>query len=121
MTDPLAKREGDIGRPVTPDSPAETYARLPWYRRGSTNSGILIVALVILLGGPFVPGLPFGVAGLVMSVLSLVVSVCVLSGPVYYPPKPGDNALREWGVGNKVVAVVFVLIGVLVALRAILE
>ncbi|NMC71364.1 MAG: hypothetical protein GYA57_15035 [Myxococcales bacterium] len=121
MTEPAAPGPGVSGAPAVVESPQEAYANLPWYRRGSINSGILVLALVILVGGSFVPGLPFGVVGQVVSALSIVVSVCVLSGPVYDSPKPEDNVLREWGVGNKIVAVLFVLFGVAAALSAVFD
>lgn len=117
-----AKRTDDaVGDAFTLESPGEAYAKLPWYRRGSTASAILVVALLMLLIGPFVPGVPFVGVDVVVLALAILVSACVLSGPVYYPPKPDDKLLREWGVANKVVAVLFVFTGAAILLSVLLQ
>ncbi len=106
---------------VANETPQEAYAKLSWARRGSVASALLVTALLIWLVGWFLPGLTFIATNVVFVAMTGVVSVCLLSGPVYYPPKPDDKALREWSVANKIFAVVFVFGGLLSLIRALLE
>jgi hypothetical protein len=67
-----------------------TYADVPWYRRSSTNSAVLLLQLITL---PFFP-------------VSLWVCLVLLTGEVYYDKADTNGQLRRWGFGNKLAAVV---------------
>ena len=40
----------------------------------------------------------------------IAVCVIVLTGPVYYDKRKKDGTLKTWGVGNKVAAVILLLL-----------
>ena len=93
------------------ETPEATYTRLAWYRRGGFMSALLTVAVVFwLVGG--VLGRPLGLGadvGLFLGVglgwtVVPVVAISAATGPIHFPPKPGEQTLRRWGVANQVVA-----------------
>lgn len=72
------------------------YRDVPWYRRSSINS--FFIVLNILSGG-FIPG-------------TLIVCILVLTGDVYYKHHDKDGNLNTWSWGNKVAAVILLLINI---------
>jgi hypothetical protein len=68
----------------------KTYTEVPWYRR---EPG----ALVFLLALVFTP-------------VTLALCVIALSGEVYKKTRDANGDLEVWGVGNKVAAVLILLI-----------
>jgi hypothetical protein len=97
------------------ENPFDVYGRLPALRRGSTASGLLVVALVLILGAGFFGPVGGSLAALVGSVLVLAVSITLFTGKIFYPPKTGEPALRPWSKANHVVAVLMVVGGILEA------
>ncbi len=93
------------------------FATIPFYRRNSIASALLLVALFLAFVGPMVLGTVVAAAGpIVGSLLSLllgapllVVCVVVLTGDVYYEAYDAQGQLKKWGVANKVVAALIVL------------
>jgi len=72
------------------------YREVPWYRRSGSN-GFLI--LLNLLSGGFIPG-------------TLLVCIFVLTGDIYYKHYDKDGNLQTWSWGNKIVAVILLLINI---------
>jgi hypothetical protein len=84
------------------------YGAVPWYRRNGFCSAVLIAHVAVM----FLSGcIPFVSLLGIFTTLG-VVSVCVvmLSGPVYYDKKRKDGTLRTWSAGNKVAAVILLLL-----------
>ena len=80
-------------------------------------STLLVVAVIAWLGGGFLAG-AFGIGadggfflglGVGWAVV-LVVAVAAATGPIYFPPKAGEKALRRWGVANQIVAWIMVVL-----------
>ena len=72
----------------------QDYKNVPWYRKSSINS--FFIVLTILSGG-FFPG-------------TLLVCTFVLTGDIYYKHHDKDGNLNTWSWGNKVAAVMLLLI-----------
>ena len=100
-------------------TPAQLYAQVPWFRRNSFNSMLILIALAAWIGAPVLlavlstqaRGMAGGIpAFLLMSVAGLallVVCVVVLTGPIYFSRALPDGRLKAWGAANKVVAALF--------------
>jgi hypothetical protein len=74
----------------------DDYDKVPWYRKSGINS---LLILLNLLSFGFFPGVFF-------------VCICVLTGDIYYKEK-GEHGLKTWGWGNKIAAVVFLIIDII--------
>jgi hypothetical protein len=77
------------------------YASVPWLRRSSTNSGLLILHVVTLGCVPFL----------------------LVTGDIYYDEVGDDGTLKVWSGANRVIAYLLllaplVLIGVIIATLA---
>jgi len=89
---------------------------LPFYRRNGVATALLLIALVLGFGGPFLLAGVLSGLGTVGSVLVgtllgaplLVVCVVVLTGDIYYDAFDAQGQPKTWGVGNKVVAVLII-------------
>jgi hypothetical protein len=102
--------------PQSPDGPAPLEGRklddVPFYRRNSTASTLLFVALLLGFAGPMALTGLVGGLGLVGSTLVglffgaplLAVCVIVLTGDVWYDTFDAQGQRNKWGFANKVVA-----------------
>ena len=103
---PLPPRpEGD------PDAPAlgpTDYEAVPWYRRNGLCSAIIVAHVVVMLLGGCVPFL--SLLGVFTTIGVIGVCVVVLSGPVYYNKRRKDGTLAAWSGGNKVAAVILLIL-----------
>ena len=96
----------------TIEVPKTIYDRQPFLRRGDRASLLLVAALLLFLTGGFwgdLAILAFAVSGIIV----LTISITLLTGPVYYPPKPEDKTPRVWGIANQIVAVILIGLTVL--------
>ncbi|MBK6514163.1 MAG: hypothetical protein IPG04_08590 [Polyangiaceae bacterium] len=99
-----------------PLGPAGAYASVPFYRKNSTASALLLFALALAFAGPFFLARTFiglfpGAGALLSLVLGaplLAVCVIVLTGDVYYDAYDERQQLKKWGIGNKVVAALII-------------
>ena len=71
------------------------YAQVPWYRRAS------IVGAITFLGLVFGPAILFS-------------CIVVLTGDVYYDKADEHGQLKRWSPGNKVAAVIILIINLAV-------
>lgn len=100
--------------PQSPQGPAplRPLDDVPFYRRNSTASTLLFVALAVGFGGPMVLAGLLGAMGLVGTTLAglvlgaplLAVCVIVLTGDVWYDTFDVQGQRNKWGFANKVVA-----------------
>ncbi len=89
---------------------------LPFYRRNSVATVLLLLALALGFGGPFLlAGVLSGVGmvgslvvGTLLGAPLFVVCIVVLTGDVYYDAFDAQGQPKKWGVGNKVVAVLII-------------
>src|ERR1051326_6221791 len=103
---------GGAPMPGAPGTPQELLAAVPWFRRNSTCSGLLLGSLALSFGGtlgltmafPELPLVVLGLVGLVASLPFYAVCFIVLTGDVYYDVFDVNGQLKTWGFGNKVVA-----------------
>lgn len=79
------------------DVPYRDYSEVPWYRKSSSNT--LLILLSFLTFG-FVPGV-------------LIVCIIVLTGDVYLDRRDKDGNLERWSWGNKVVAVILLFFNIM--------
>jgi len=110
-------------------TPAELYAQVPWFRRNSFSSALILIALAAWLGAPVLlavlssqvgamaGGIPAILFMIVAGLALLVVCVIVLTGPVYFPKALTNGQLKTWGVANKVVAALFLALWALMCFR----
>jgi hypothetical protein len=70
---------------------------IPWHRRSSVNS--LLIVASILSGGLF-PGVMF-------------VCLFVLTGDIYSNNYDANGNLKTWGWGNKVAAIILLILNVI--------
>ncbi len=98
--------------------PLVSLANIPFYRRNSIASALVLLALFLaFIAGPIVLRLVVQTEGsLVARAVSIAfgaplmtVCVVVLTGDVYYESHDAQGQLKKWGVGNKVVAALIVL------------
>ena len=76
----------------------DAFSNIPWYRRSAVNSFLI---LVNVLTGGLVPGI-------------LLVSIIVLTGDVYYYELDETGHVKTWSRGNKVTAIILLLINIAV-------
>jgi hypothetical protein len=70
------------------------YSDLPWYRKSSSVS---LLTLFGLCCGPAI----------------LAVCIIVLTGDVYYDKRDRSGNLKKWGAGNKVAAIIILVLQVI--------
>ena len=105
------EREPDRVRDYEPDGrpPGPTHIEdVPWFRKNSFCSAVLVAhVFVMCLGGC----IPFASLIGVLTTIG-VIAVCgiVLTGPVYYSKRKKDGTLRTWSKGNKIAAVILLVL-----------
>jgi len=72
------------------------YNEVPWHRRSGFNS---LLILINFLTGGFIPGI-------------LLVCIFVLTGDIYYRHYDNEGNLKTWGWGNKIAAVILLIINI---------
>src|SRR5687768_4330740 len=86
----------------------ELMAGVPPYRKSSVMSAVLLIGLALAFIGPLLLAGIVKSAGPVISIVLglpiLVTCIVVLSGPVYYAAIDDTGQLKQWSIGNKVVA-----------------
>ena len=80
-------------QPAIPDG-YDDYGEVPWHRKSGCN-GFLILLNFLTAG--FIPG-------------TLLVCIFVLTGDIYFKEKDEHGNLKTWGWGNKIAAVILLLI-----------
>jgi hypothetical protein len=78
---------------MNPRPAYRSYSEVPWYRRSSTNSALLLLQLLTL---PLFP-------------VAVWVCLVLLTGEVYYGDADASGGLRRWGLGNKIAAVIILV------------
>ncbi len=103
-------------------TPAELYAQIPWFRRNAFSSTLILIALACWLCSPIffafassrtgrgVVAIPAVLLLIVAGLALVTVCVIVVTGPVYLPRTLPDGRLKRWGIANKVIAVLFLII-----------
>ena len=86
----------------------QDYASLPWYRKSGVCSGIIVSHLVVGILGRCIPFI--GLLGILTTLGVIAVCVSVLTGPVYYDKQRKDGTLKAWSRGNKVAAVILLVL-----------
>jgi hypothetical protein len=94
--------------PEVPTFGLKNYASVPWYRRNGLCSAIVGTHAAVMVLGACVPF----VILLGVFTTPAVIAVCalVLTGPIYYNERIADGTLRTWSRGNKVAAVILLLL-----------
>lgn len=92
---------------ITPPGPTD-YRAVPWYRQNGFCSAVVIAHLIVMLLGGCVPLL--GLFGIFTTIGVIAVCVIVLTGPVYYDKRKKDGTLKTWSGGNKVAAVILLVL-----------
>jgi len=72
------------------------YSEVPWHRKSSSNT--LLILLSFLTFG-FVPGIP-------------LVCLFVLTGDIYFDRRDKNGDLEKWSWGNKIVAIILLVLNV---------
>lgn len=113
--DPIPDERDDDPRDRRDDRDDDPAARgpthpedVPWYRRNSFCSGVCVAHVIVLVLGGCIPFA--SLLGIVTTLGVLAVCVIVLTGPVYYDKRRKDGTLRTWGAGNKVAAVILLVL-----------
>jgi hypothetical protein len=103
---PAEDYDGDeeFERPAGPTS----YTAVPMLRRNGFCSGVLIAHLAVMFFGRCIPFL--SLLGIFTTIGVIVVCVVVLTGPVYYDKRKKDGTLKQWSKGNKVAAVILLVL-----------
>ena len=87
---------GSLREPAKPEGEAAklytSYANVPWYRRSGKMTAFVLIGFVL-----FPP-------------LLWIACIICLTGGVYYDRRRKDGSLARWAVGNKVAAVIILLI-----------
>jgi|GEM_PF-6716758 len=102
---PVAKPDNDAGAP--PPGPTR-YDDVPILRRNGFCSGVLIAHVIVMFLSCCVPFV--SLFGIFTTIGVIVVCCVVLTGPVYYNKHRKDGTLAIWSRGNKVAAVILLLI-----------
>jgi hypothetical protein len=109
-------------------TPAELYAQVPWFRRNAFSSTLILIALACWLCSPIffafaasrigrrVIAIPAVLLLIVAGLALVTVCVIVLTGPVYLPRALPDGRLKTWGIANKVIAALFLIIWAWIAI-----
>jgi serine/threonine-protein kinase len=117
-------RDGDV-RPTggSPRSFADELAKLkelrrsllgaaheavPWYRKNGLCSGVTVAHALVMSVGLCLPYVLL--LGVFTAIGAIAVCIVVLTGPVYYNNLRKDGTLRTWSGGNRVAAVVLLVL-----------
>src|SRR5262249_3317242 len=84
------------------------YADVPWYRRNGTCSAFIIAHVLVMFLGGCIPGV--SLLGIFTTMGVIAVCIVVLTGPVYYNKQRQDGTLKSWSAGNKVAAVILLVL-----------
>jgi hypothetical protein len=103
----MSSDETDDDTPAPAPGP-RSYDEVPAYRRNGFCSGILVAHVCVMFLGGCVPLL--SLAGVFTTPGVILVCVVVLTGPVYYDKRGKDGRLKTWSKGNKVAAVILLLL-----------
>jgi hypothetical protein len=98
---PEASPAGKASRPTD-------YEAIPWYRRNDTCSAIVVAHIVVMLLGGCIPLL--SLLGIFTTIGVIAVCIVVLTGPVYYHKLGEDGTLKTWSGGNKIAAVILLVL-----------
>jgi hypothetical protein len=94
--------------PDVPASGPTDYTAVPWYRRNGFCSAIIGTHAVVMVLGWCVPFVIL--LGLFTTPGVIAVCALVLTGPVYYDQRGQDGTLKTWSKGNKIAAVILLLL-----------
>jgi hypothetical protein len=92
---------------VAPSGPTD-YRFVPWYRQNGFCSGVVLAHVIVMFLGGCVPLV--GLFGIFTTIGVIAVCAIVLTGPVYYDKKTKDGTLKQWSAGNKVAAVILLVL-----------
>jgi hypothetical protein len=84
------------------------YDEVPLLRRNGFCSGVLVAHVGVMFLGGCVPLV--SLLGIFTTIGVILVCFVVLTGPVYYDKRNKDGTLKTWGKGNKVAAVILLLL-----------
>ncbi len=90
-----------------PRAPTD-YNAVPFLRRNGFCSGVCLAHLGVMLLSGCVPLI--GLLGIFTTLGILVVCFVVLTGPVYYNKRKKDGTLKVWEKGNKIAAVILLVL-----------
>jgi hypothetical protein len=98
----------------------QDYAKVPWFRRSGVNSWFVvlggfgpgIIQAIVIEGKlwPTLPGIALALLAFLLSLLLYTTCGNLLTGDIYYNQAGNDGNLKPWSFGNKIVAVVIVLV-----------
>ena len=94
--------------PSGPPPGPKYYDEVPLIRRNGFCSGVLVAHVCVMFLSGCVPLV--SLFGLVTTIGVILVCFIVLTGPVYYDKRGKDGTLKTWGKGNKVAAVILLLL-----------
>jgi hypothetical protein len=100
-----SRQEAD---PSNSASGPTNYEAVPFYRRNGFCSAIVIAHVIVVVFSGCVPLV--GLVGLFTTIGVIIVCVVVLTGPVYYNKRRKDGTLKTWSRGNKVAAVILLVL-----------
>jgi hypothetical protein len=104
---PVAARPNEVGPHVSALGPSD-YKNVPWYRRSGCCSPIIATHALVMFIGLCVPLV--GLLGVCTWIGAITVCVVALTGPVYYNQSGPDGRLLTWSRGNKLAAVLILVI-----------
>ena len=81
---------------------------VPWFRKNSFCSATLVWHVLVMIVGGCIPFV--SLLGVFTTIGVIAVCVIVLTGPVYYKKRKKDGTLRTWSKGNKIAAVILLIL-----------
>lgn len=82
--------------------------QVPSYRRNSFCSTLLVLHVLVMIFGGCIP--LASLLGIFTTIGVIAVCVIVLTGPVYFPKRKKDGTLKQWSKGNKIAAVILLIL-----------
>jgi hypothetical protein len=95
-------------RPYESGSVPTNYDDIPFYRRSTVCSAIIIAHVFMMCCGGAIPLV--SLLGIFTTLGVIAVCFIVLTGPVYYNQHRKDGTLKVWSAANKVAAVIILVL-----------
>jgi len=100
--------DDDHNKQKSSEPERQDYDRLPMLRKSGVCSFIIVSHLIVGIVGRCVPFV--GLLGLLTTLGVIAVCISALTGPIYYNKRKKDGTLKTWSWGNKIAAVIILII-----------
>jgi hypothetical protein len=104
---PIAPRPNEVAPHVSALGPSD-YKSVPWYRRHGCCEPIIGAHALVMFLGLFIPLVAR--LGVCTWIGAIAICIVALTGPIYYNERNPDGTLRIWSKGNKVAAVIILVV-----------